>query len=79
MNKIIFEGLSQEGRTFIAQKKPVEVEVHGPIDTHKKINTREGTLVAEPGDYIIRGVEGEVYPIGADIFEQTYNVVNEDD
>jgi len=38
------------------------------------IDTREGTLVAVPGDWIAKGVQGEVYPIAEDIFAQTYDV-----
>ena len=29
------------------------------------------------GDYIIKGVQGEIYPCKPDIFEATYEVVNE--
>lgn len=39
---------------------------------HFEIDTREGTLKGVPGDWIARGPEGEVYPIGADIFTKTY-------
>lgn len=39
---------------------------------HFEIDTREGTLRGEPGDWIARGPQGEVYPIGAEIFAQTY-------
>lgn len=41
-----------------------------------EIKTLEGTMVAKAGDYIIRGVKGEIYPCKADIFEETYEVVN---
>ena len=41
---------------------------------HFEIDTREGTLKGVPGDWIARGIEGEVYPIGADIFAKTYEV-----
>lgn len=37
-----------------------------------EIPTLEGTMRATPGDYIIRGVQGEFYPCRGDIFEQTY-------
>lgn len=60
---------------FDVRKQPVEVKARGPVDEREKIATREGVVVAYPGDYVIRGVEGEVYPIGADIFEETYEVV----
>ena len=36
------------------------------------IQTLEGQMRAEPGDYIIRGVQGEFYPCKPDIFHQTY-------
>lgn len=38
------------------------------------IPTLEGDHVAGPGDWIIRGVQGELYPCKPDIFEQTYEV-----
>jgi len=72
----VFDSLEEQGGTFRARKVPVEVDVHGPVNSRAEIHTREGTVVAEPGDYIIRGVEGEVYPIDADVFDQTYEVVD---
>lgn len=56
------------------RKKPITVEFR-EATPGEKVHTREGTLVAQEGDYIIRGVEGEVYPIGRDIFEKTYEVI----
>ena len=32
-------------------------------------------MVARTGDYIIKGVNGEIYPCKADIFEKTYDEV----
>ena len=64
-----------------ARKKPIVVEYREPIasDTHygrEEVRTREGMLYAILGqDYIIKGIRGEIYPIGKDIFEQTYDVV----
>lgn len=40
-----------------------------------EIKTLEGTTVAKAGDYIIRGVNGEIYPCKCDIFEKTYEAV----
>lgn len=39
------------------------------------IDTLEGTIYASPGDFIIRGVQGEFYPCKPDIFDQTYIVL----
>ena len=37
-----------------------------------QIPTLEGVMEARPGDYIIRGVKGELYPCKPDIFAATY-------
>ena len=42
-----------------------------------EIKTLEGTMIAYAGDYIIQGVRGELYPCKPDIFEQTYECVEE--
>jgi hypothetical protein len=39
------------------------------------IETLEGTMEASPGDFIIRGVQGEFYPCKPDIFAATYEKV----
>jgi hypothetical protein len=36
------------------------------------VNTLEGKMKANPGDYIICGIKGELYPCKPDIFEATY-------
>ena len=38
-----------------------------------KIYTLEGKMLANVGDWIIRGVKGEYYPCKPDIFEATYS------
>lgn len=42
---------------------------------HVVINTLEGNMCAVVGDYIIQGVEGEIYPCKTAIFEKTYEEV----
>ncbi len=39
------------------------------------IDTLEGAMIARDGDWIIRGVKGELYPCKPEIFEKTYNHV----
>lgn len=48
---------------------------HEPQPAWCEIKTLEGTMVARAGDYIIRGVNGEIYPCKADIFHKTYEEV----
>lgn len=44
-------------------------------DGHMFINTLEGKMRAEIGDFIIQGVNGELYPCKPDIFHKTYDII----
>lgn len=48
---------------------------HNP---HITIMTIEGPMIADVNDYVIKGVHGEFYPVKPDIFEKTYEVVEND-
>ena len=39
------------------------------------VQTLEGWITAWPGDFIIKGVKGEMYPCKPDIFAETYNFI----
>jgi hypothetical protein len=41
-----------------------------------EISTLEGVMTARPGDWIILGLEGELYPCKSSVFEATYEPVN---
>lgn len=58
------------------QKKSVIVDAY---QTKKDldIKTLEGIMHAAPGDWIITGVNGEQYPCKPDIFEKTYQLLEE--
>lgn len=43
------------------------------------IPTLEGNMLGVQNDYIIKGVQGEFYPCKPDIFELTYELVEEDE
>jgi hypothetical protein len=49
------------------------------IDRSKsiEIQTLEGVMRAELGDWIIKGIKGEFYPCKDEIFRQTYEKVEE--
>lgn len=73
------------------RKKPVVIEAvqfTGDIFVHKSIcrnpdggdayiPTLEGNMIVSPGDWVITGVKGENYPCKPDIFEATYERVEE--
>lgn len=68
-------GIVSEWRRY--RKKPVVIRAK-QLEEKVEIATREGTVVGYPGDYLIEGVEGERYPCGEEIFEQTYELVDDD-
>jgi len=41
------------------------------------IITLEGPHIVSPGDWIITGIKGEFYPCKPDIFEATYDLVED--
>jgi hypothetical protein len=45
---------------------------------HLSIDTLEGTMQAGPGDWIICGIQGEFYPCKPDIFDATYELVEDE-
>lgn len=42
------------------------------LNGHLVVSTLEGLMTVSPGDYVIRGVQGEFYPCKPDIFEAIY-------
>jgi hypothetical protein len=48
-----------------------KVDLRG--DCSATIETLEGQMRADPGDWIIQGVKGELYPCKPDIFAATYD------
>lgn len=53
---------------------PVEAyQTNRPID----IQTLEGVMHANAEDWIIIGVEGEMWPVKKEIFEKTYRIISE--
>lgn len=71
----VFDVLDPDG--WIEEFRSIAIWCNGGLDPNQPhgtltIKTLEGAMLAEPGDWIIRGVKGEFYPCKPDIFEQTY-------
>jgi hypothetical protein len=62
---------------LIKESPVLEPTSENPSGTYLQIMTLEGVMTAIVGDWIIKGVKGEVYPCKPDIFEQTYEKVEE--
>ncbi len=73
------EAMQFDGSNFadILKMVPVRtvISLSIPHGTTLTIPTLEGEMTAQIGDYIIVGVQDEVYPCKPDIFEQTYEAV----
>ena len=71
----------EEIRTFCPRDAffaPARQDTEGHITAWQLlIDSLEGIMYAETGDYIIKGVKGEYYPCKANIFEETYERVEE--
>lgn len=67
-----FDGTHEGGSAIIGWMKTYGT-VGGAIgEAILSIATLEGTMTASPGDWIIKGVQGEFYPCKPKIFEATY-------
>ena len=53
-------------------KLPVVVHVREQREGESHVSTREGITPIKPDDLIMRGVAGEEYPIGRELFNKTY-------
>ena len=90
MQKFVKKPVVIEAIQFTTNNEPNDVEMNRIVDwinaesdmrisshngTSIFINTLEGEMRAECGDWIIKGVKGEFYPCKPDVFEKTYDVV----
>ena len=55
-------------------KLPITVHVRKQRPGEMHISTREGITPVKSDDLIMRGVEGEEYPIGRELFNRTYRL-----
>ena len=58
-----------------ALKKPLQItafQVNEPFT----VETTEGTMKGESGDWLIQGVLGEMYICPADVFQKTYDILS---
>jgi len=67
-------------RNFIACEfhESFMLDDFGDIIPALTIKTLEGWINAANGDFIVKGVKGEFYPVKPDIFAETYEIVEED-
>jgi hypothetical protein len=78
---VVIEAVQWDGTVSAAKATIDWILAHGGTASYHdhpsalSINTLEGTMTAMPGDWIIKGVQGEFYPCKPDIFAATYEPV----
>jgi hypothetical protein len=58
-----------------AIKKPIPIrciQIQEPFT----VETKEGILNGNAGDYLMVGIKGEMYPCDREIFEETYDIIS---
>jgi len=57
-----------------AMKKPIAIRCI-QINEAFEVETLEGVMKGQAGDWLVVGIHGEMYPIARDIFQKTYDIV----
>ena len=56
-------------REYVKKRIPIKaMRIHKSF----RVETLEGVMYGSPGDYLIQGIRGELYPCAKDIFEESY-------
>ena len=81
-NELVAHGQANPDGGMIIHGMPWSFKYNGHPITHENddcylIPTLEGTMKFKRGDMLITGVQGEIYPCKPDIFEATYESVEE--
>ena len=78
---VVIEAIQYNGENIEAIEdfvgKKLSTVMSSDVDVKLIIPTLEGYMKASKGDYIIKGIKGEIYPCKPDVFKSTYNVVED--
>ena len=72
---IVVEAVQWNGRnkSEISDFTKNKLEDYGGIkDGCFKVYTPEGLMIVRKGDWVVKGIKGEYYPVKSDIFDKTY-------
>ena len=71
---VVIDAVQYNGDNFnvVRQFVGISLPLHQLGDDKIGIQTLEGVMTANVGDWIIKGIKGEFYPCKPDIFEKTY-------
>ena len=75
LGETVVDDISHLEGAVTAVKRPIEItalRIHEPF----RVVTTEGEMNGQPGDWLIKGVMGEVYICPDDVFERSYSRTN---
>jgi hypothetical protein len=67
-----WNGDAELANSFIGEDFGKDWQYENANSQNLVIPTLEGEMLCKVGDYIIKGVSGEFYPVKPEIFEKTY-------
>lgn len=74
---VVVEAVKYTGQNKNEIQSFVGKELVQRLDGSLQIETLEGIICANVGDYVIKGVSGEFYPCKPIIFNKTYDLVEQ--
>ena len=74
---VVIEAVQWDGDNSLEVYSFIGESPYGDFVDVVAIRTLEGVMTASVGDWIIKGVNGEFYPCKPDIFEKTYEKVED--
>ena len=74
---VVVEAVKYTGQNKNEIQSFVGKELAQRLDGSLQIETLEGIMCANVGDYVIKGVSGEFYPCKPIIFNKTYDLVEQ--
>lgn len=73
ISAVRFDGLYENALAIVAWADGAVSAANG--DRTLSIKTLEGTMTAQVGDWIVKGLKGEFYPVKSDIMEMKYEPI----
>lgn len=74
---VVIEAVEWTGSNVSDMEEFASTKVEYTLDNCLIVDTLEGVMKANIGDFIVKGIQGEFYPCKPDIFEATYEAVGE--
>ena len=70
-----FDTFEQVDGMVDCRKRPIVIQAK-KIDEEFRVNTLEGNYKqGKPGDYLMKGIDGELYICDGPIFDKTYDIL----